>query len=127
MTYTTKRRIGHVLCATAAGVLLIVGFLLLTENGLIDIPCPFRKLTGLLCPGCGNTGAARALLHLDIATAFQRNPLCLLEFGYIAWVWIRSTTAYIRNGRFCYRSPFIAGDIAVLCFVVLWGVLRNFL
>ena len=31
----------------------------------LAIPCLFRKVTGLLCPGCGVTGMCVALLHLD--------------------------------------------------------------
>ena len=31
----------------------------------LAIPCLFRKVTGLLCPGCGVTGMCVALLQLN--------------------------------------------------------------
>ena len=31
----------------------------------LAIPCLFRKVTGLLCPGCGVTGMCVALVHLN--------------------------------------------------------------
>ena len=35
--------------------------------------CPFWKLTGLLCPGCGVTRMCLALLRLDVAAAWRAN------------------------------------------------------
>lgn len=37
--------------------------------------CPFKRLTGLPCPGCGMTRAYLALLRGDISGAFQLHPL----------------------------------------------------
>ena len=41
----------------------------------LAIPCLFRKVTGLLCPGCGVTGMCVALLHLDWRGAFSCHPV----------------------------------------------------
>ncbi len=38
-------------------------------------PCPFRALTGWLCPGCGATRALYQLLHGNLMAAFALNPL----------------------------------------------------
>ena len=35
--------------------------------------CDFYRITGLYCPGCGNTRSVLALLHLDIFTALGYN------------------------------------------------------
>lgn len=45
-------------------------------------PCVFQRLTGLYCPGCGGTRAARYLLHGEIAKSLQYHPL----IGYMALV-----------------------------------------
>ncbi len=38
-------------------------------------PCPFHRLTGLHCPGCGTLRCLHALMHGEVATAFGHNPL----------------------------------------------------
>ena len=42
--------------------------------------CPFYRMTGLYCPGCGNTRSLRALLNGDILLSLRCNilPLVLL-------------------------------------------------
>ena len=40
----------------------------------IGVPCPWRLLTGTLCPLCGATHLGVRLLHLDIPGAFAANP-----------------------------------------------------
>lgn len=50
----------------------------------LAIPCLFRKVTGLLCPGCGVTGMCVALLHLDWRGAFSCHPgaVCAAASAY---------------------------------------------
>ncbi|MBE9666853.1 DUF2752 domain-containing protein [Mucilaginibacter boryungensis] len=38
------------------------------------IPCPFKKLTGIDCPGCGFQRSFLALLQGDISKSFQLYP-----------------------------------------------------
>ncbi len=40
----------------------------------IGLPCPWRALTGTLCPFCGSTTMGVHLLHLDLAGAWAANP-----------------------------------------------------
>jgi len=122
-----RRRLWIVFGVTAVVTAIGAVICLLLYRGVMDIPCLFREVTGRLCPGCGNTGAALSLLRGDVVKAFHRNPLCFLEFGYIAWVLARMTVSYVRHGRFTYRSPCCAVDITVLAVILLWGVLRNML
>ena len=41
----------------------------------IHIPCVFREITGLYCPGCGLTRATLALLGGDVYQSFRYNML----------------------------------------------------
>lgn len=41
----------------------------------IHIPCVFKEITGLDCPGCGMTRAALAMLDGDFYQAFRFNML----------------------------------------------------
>lgn len=45
--------------------------------------CPFLKITGYECPGCGSQRAFHQLLHLNIAGAFCHNPLVVLYGPYL--------------------------------------------
>ena len=59
--------------------------------------CLFHALTGLNCPGCGTLRSVHYLLHGQLATAFQLNPLlyvlgpailvCRKQLHKPAWLW----------------------------------------
>lgn len=49
----------------------------------LGIPCPFRTITGWLCPGCGITHMLIALIHLDFHTAYLENPFLLLTSPFL--------------------------------------------
>ena len=119
-----NRRGMHVILLALGILCLAVLFSILARQG-IAIPCLFRKITGLQCPGCGNSRAALALFRLDIKEALQHNLLFPLEFGYIAWVGIFCCVQYLRGKQFAYRPPFPAMDMGILIIVILWGILRN--
>ena len=119
-----SRRSIHILLISLGIFFAVVVFYVLAVHG-IGIPCLFHKVTGLLCPGCGNSRAALALLRLDVAGALAYNLLFPLEFFYLAWVYFCCCRQYLKTGKFTYRPPFIAADIAILILLVLWWVVRN--
>lgn len=47
------------------------------------IPCPFRAMTGWLCPFCGGTHMTEALIRGDLPAAWQANPLVLVVVGLV--------------------------------------------
>ncbi len=118
-------RLGRVLLFTAvlftAGAVLLV----LALHG-VRIPCVFHTVTGLSCPGCGNTRAAVALWQLDLAASFRYNPMFLPEVFYLSWVALSAAAGYLKEGRFRYRPRFPVIDIVFLAVLLLWGILRNF-
>lgn len=118
---TRRKRIVIITLLLCCAALL---FLILALNG-IAIPCVFNKLTGLYCPGCGNTHAAMSLARLDFASAFKYNPLFLPEFLYIAWVYLASAGSYIKGKGFSYRPPVPALDICLLVVIVVFCIVRN--
>ena len=62
------------------GSLGVVGFGLGTVHLVtgLGLPCPFRALTGWLCPFCGGTHMAESLLRGDVPAAWAANPLLLV-------------------------------------------------
>lgn len=106
---------------TVLGVLYAL-FMKLTGFG---IPCVFRLVTGLKCPGCGVSRMCLALLELDFKAAFAANPAVFLMIVPGAAVAVSLGVGYIREGtvrpdRFASVTLWVM--IAVL---VAFGVLRN--
>lgn len=87
------------------------------------IPCLFREVTGLQCPGCGTSRMALALMRLDIPAAFVYNPVAF--FSFPAWFLI-SIGAFVgrpkalRSSKNLLRILYI--NIAVY---MIFAVLRN--
>jgi hypothetical protein len=83
----------------------------------IRIPCVFREVTGLWCPGCGMTRLALSLMELDLLQAFRYNMLVFflapLYLIYLLLVW-RGKTKY---------SSILMGAMVVM--TIAFGVLRN--
>ncbi len=71
--------------------LIVIGFEFFATQLFTTPPetlCPLRANTGLPCPGCGGTRAARAMLRLDLVDALAHNPLlalggCLLLAAFV--------------------------------------------
>ncbi len=122
--YTLPQRRIHVLLISLGILAAVILLYILFFNG-IGIPCLFRKLTGLLCPGCGNSRAAMALLRLDLRSALGHNLLFPLELLYLGWVYFFCCRQYLHGKGFSYRPPCVAVDIAVLLLLLLWWIVRN--
>lgn len=105
----------------AAGLCLGLVFKLLGGG----IPCVFHVVTGLKCPGCGNTTAVLALLSLDFKGALEANLMMPVEFAYIGWLAFLSAKNYVVTGK----SDLIAKpdwlNVAVAVIVIGWAVVRN--
>ncbi|MFA7343710.1 MAG: DUF2752 domain-containing protein [Terrimicrobiaceae bacterium] len=72
----------------AAGVpLVLLGLGLLRPDGAF-LPCGFHAMSGLPCPLCGGTRAARAVLHGDLQAAAYLNPLAFPVLALFALAFV---------------------------------------
>ena len=92
--------------AAGCGALLLLGLCYAAFIHITGwaIPCPFRLVTGLKCPGCGVTTMCLALLRLDFIGAWQANaglllaaPLLLTAVGSMAAQYVRTGTWRIHR------------------------------
>lgn len=84
----------------------------------ISIPCIFREITGLYCPGCGMTRASLALLDGDIYQSFRYNMLIFIILPLLILFYVLE-----KRGKEKYSQLLMGG---MLFITVLFGVLRNF-
>ena len=87
--------------------------------------CPFRTLTGFTCPGCGSTRGLHRLLHGDIVSALEFNPLMVLSLPFLLYALMRYTTAAV-SGRPLQRHNLDAKYIWILFGVIMsFWIFRN--
>lgn len=82
---------------------------------LLGIGCPFYRVFGFPCPGCGMTRAVLSLLQLDFAAAWQFHPM-VFALPYLL-------ALFLKDGR-VFRNR--ALNKAVLCLVVLGFLIQYF-
>ncbi|MCI9445778.1 MAG: DUF2752 domain-containing protein [Lachnospiraceae bacterium] len=93
----------------------------------LAIPCPFRQLTGLKCPGCGVTGMCVALMQLDFKAAFLCNPMLFLLLAPLGAVLAASAASYVNHGAWKlkrWQNTILYVSIALL---VVFCAVRNIL
>lgn len=118
------------LCAGAAAALTVV-FLFDPASAGFYPRCPFRLLTGLLCPGCGATRALHQLLHGRVGAALALNPLVPLYIAALGWVFLAQLALALGRPSFTIprsgRSRLAAGSLAwtLLALVLFFWILRN--
>lgn len=106
-------------------VLITIGitYTVLIYTTGFGIPCMFNRFTGYLCPGCGTSRMALAMLRLDFYSAFRFNPVAFVTV--ILWLMISigcfaGRPAVLRNERVLLGA--VCVDIAVY---LIFAVLRN--
>ncbi len=108
-------------------ILLLAGILYaiwcnLTELG---IPCIFRLLLGIKCPGCGMTHAAVAMTHLDIAGAFSYNKLSVTVVPLLIVILLIQEYRYIKTASRKISMPETLLLALMLMVTIAYGVARN--
>ncbi len=87
--------------------------------------CPFQRLTGLPCPGCGGLRAVNDLTRGDVVGALSSNAaaVAMVTVAVLAWcVWV------VRRVRGDHSAQPLAvgtrGGLVVLAVLIVFGVLR---
>jgi hypothetical protein len=109
----------------SVAVVLVYGFLDPEKTAFPQ--CPFRSLTGLLCPGCGSQRAIHHVLHGNFGEAMEVNalflPAVLYGLAYLAlrFVFPKSWPA-IRTKFFGLNAAYISLGI-----ILFFAFIRNVL
>ncbi|MDJ0769113.1 MAG: DUF2752 domain-containing protein [Ilumatobacter sp.] len=109
-------------CCLAAGTAYVVADDP-SDGGFL--PCPFRTLTGLWCPGCGVTRATHHLFRGDIVQALRFNAFVVVILASLAAVWLGWTLhAAGRSVRWAARIP-VWAQVAAGAVLFAFAVVRN--
>ena len=113
--------------AVCAAGLAGAGYLYVTdphEPGHVLPGCPFRFVTGLLCPACGGTRMVYDLMHGHFTEAWLDNRALLLASPYALVLLGRWAWEGLHGRRWRPRlSP--RAQVVVLAVAVTWTVVRN--
>lgn len=110
--------------ALATALLLLKDSIVLWAQTFPD--CPFRELTGLYCPGCGNTRSVLHLLDGDIIMSLRYNivPIILIlifTMLYLEWISIAFSKHKVVLPR---KTSFW---IIFVSIIMAYLLLRNFI
>ncbi len=120
-----KLRVKRVVILTTLFVVLGLLYALFVSTMHWAIPCVFRVITGLKCPGCGITHAVMNLLRLDWIDAYYENRMIYPIIVFTIWVYLWTTVHYIRTGNVRLGTGCRPIEVAFLISLLLWGIIRN--
>ena len=108
-------------------ILVIMGyyfFLNPYEQEYFFISCPFYKITGYQCSGCGSQRAFHEILHLNFEEAFRQNALVLIAIPYFSLIFF---TTFFQEKFAKLRQLLIGKKTIIILFfiVILFGIFRN--
>ena len=89
--------------------------------------CPFLKLTGYRCIGCGSQRAIHDLLHLDFKAATSENILAVIFIPYLVTGFIFDMVKNKSEKLLKWRKALYGNRaiIIVLIIMISFWILRN--
>ncbi len=120
-----KRRIKRVAVVYGIVAAMLLAYYVFVRLTGVGIPCIVRRVTGFSCPGCGNSRALIALLHLDFLGAVKYNLLIFPELLFVGYVLITVTARYIKTGVYSMTFQHEGVLWLFLVLLVVWTVVRN--
>ncbi len=132
MPTTPKKSVGRTLAligAPVAGILALAYVFIFdpSRQTIFFIPCYFLQYTGLYCPGCGNTRALHALLHLHFLEALDHNLIFPFIATGILYLLVGEYLNVLVGRRILWLPKKVPLWIVILLvlFVAIFTVLRN--
>lgn len=122
-----KIRIINVLKANIFLLLILILYYYINKYTGFYIPCIFREITGLKCPGCGITHMIFDMLNFRFVEAFYENPLVFIYFPFIVAYYFYMTYLYIYNKKDNFLTKISNYTWVVLIVItIIYGIVRNF-
>ena len=91
----------------------------------LAVPCPFRCMTGYLCPGCGVTHMCMALLHLDFQAAYASHPMLFVLLPVLFLIFGKYILDYIKTGSWSMNGLQTGMLYVCIGLLLVFNVIRN--
>jgi hypothetical protein len=89
---------------TFVGYFLFAAILKMTFRIDVCIPCIWKLVFGIRCPGCGITTAFINLMKLDFLNAFQSNWLIIIVVPFLTYYSIQDFCQFSRKQKRLIKS-----------------------
>ena len=122
---TPAQRRKRAVLVTVLFLFLGIAYAVFVHFTHLSIPCLFRLVTGLRCPGCGMTSAMMALLHGDPLRGLRYNYFFVPIWSILAVIYLHTVFDYIRTGRHSLTTGNEILNWAFFGSLLVWGVVRN--
>lgn len=109
-------------------ILIILILIIYIIDKIYDIEiifCPFYKLTGLCCPGCGITRMIESIIMGKFYQAFRYNPLMFILSPFLLIYLICRIIEIIKKKNIFTDKINNKIWICLLVIVILFGIIRN--
>lgn len=103
-------------------IVLLTGYYILVKYTEISLPCPFRALTGWLCPGCGITTMFLALADGNVAAAKQANIFLFYTLPILAFLLLLQACWHNVKLKRLLNKLILPAYLASL---IIFSILRN--
>lgn len=117
------RRLGKV----GLAALFFVGYYEFVRRTGMGIPCLFRCVFHLQCPGCGITHMLLAMMRGDFSGAFYSHPVIFCFMPFLGWILVKNFGNYLFSRKTVWKKWESAGMFVFLVVLLLFAVIRNLL
>ena len=121
---TKRDRVKRVIIFITVVILvgLIYGYIIIPMG--FHIPCLFKLIYNISCPGCGLTRMCLSILHGNIIEALKYNIGLIMILPIIIYIVCKLIYNYINNSNEPLNKWLIT---STLIYLILWMVIRNIL
>ena len=122
-----KQTLNSVLLAKMFLILLVLAGIYIRLSGqafetVYFLPCIFKGVTGIPCPGCGMTRACLAILQGEFSTAWRYHPFSFLLIGLTILIVFQPEYTQETWGAISLIKQKIIVSILILLCLSLWLV-----
>ena len=120
-----KNRLKKVVLINIGLILLLFLYYKVYITFNIGIPCIFKLITGLDCPGCGITRCLFSLINFDLKSAFYYNSLVTILLIPFVSYYIYLNYCYVMNKPNKLINKVNKITPILLIITVIFGIIRN--